>query len=200
MDIEGWLKIAALCASGAVTPGPSLAVVVRGTVRGGRSRGVATALGHGLGVGLYALGAVAGFSAVVVSVPGLSRGLAVAGAVFLAYLGVRSLQAAGQGGGHADPGGDGGGFGEGFLTAFLNPKIAVFFLALLGSFVPREAGLATRTGVAGVALVVDATWYVFAAVVLVSTGGDRWLSSRAVLVERVTGVVLLVAAALALRA
>ncbi|MDP6233261.1 MAG: LysE family transporter, partial [Candidatus Poseidoniaceae archaeon] len=43
---------------GAISPGPSLAVVLRNTLAGGRRRGVACALGHGLGFGAYAMIAV----------------------------------------------------------------------------------------------------------------------------------------------
>ena len=43
---------------GAISPGPSLAVVLRNTLMGGRRRGVACALGHGLGFGVYAMVAV----------------------------------------------------------------------------------------------------------------------------------------------
>ncbi|MCB9668327.1 MAG: LysE family translocator [Alphaproteobacteria bacterium] len=189
MEPARWLAIAALCASGAVTPGPSLAVVVRNTVAGGRSRGMATGLGHGIGVGLYAFGAVAGFSALVTTVPGLRRALALAGGLFLVYLGVRSLMASG-GGGEEEV--QGRGFREGFLTAFLNPKIAVFFLALLGSFVPDGSTLGTRAGIAALAMVIDASWYVFAAAALVGVGGDRWLAERGRVVEVLTGVLLVV--------
>ena len=35
---------------GAISPGPSLAVVIRNTISGGRTSGVMTGLGHGLGL------------------------------------------------------------------------------------------------------------------------------------------------------
>ena len=65
MDPGSWFAIAAVCATGAASPGPSLAVVVKNTVRGGRTQGVLTGIGHGIGVGIYSFGAVVGVSAIV---------------------------------------------------------------------------------------------------------------------------------------
>ena len=193
MDASAWLQIAAVCAAGAVSPGPSLAVVVRNTVSGGPSQGVATGVGHGIGVGIYAFGAVAGVSAVVAASPGLHRGIEVAGALYLAWLGVQALRFAGEG--HEDGGGGGRrGFGEGFTVAFLNPKIAVFFLALPGSFLPADATTLERAGVAAMAAGIDGAWYSFAAVALALTGAADALTKHAKGLDRGLGIVLILVA------
>lgn len=57
---------------GAISPGPSLALIMRNTVRGGRWHGMATGLGHGLGVGLYALIAAYGLALLLATTPGCS--------------------------------------------------------------------------------------------------------------------------------
>ncbi len=188
MELWAWLTIAGLCVSGAMSPGPSLAVVVKNTVDGGRGRGVVTGVGHGLGVGLYAFGAVAGVSALLQAWPRLEQGLGLAGGLYLLWLGVGALR--GGGGEHGEASAAGG-FGEGFLTAFLNPKIAVFFLALLGSFVPEASGMSTRAGVAALACAIDMGWYVLVALLLARSGGAGWLADRGRAVAVATGVLLL---------
>ncbi len=193
MDLTSWLSIAAVCATGAMSPGPSLAVVVKNTVAGGRMQGVLTGLGHGIGVGIYAFGAVAGVSAIVAGVPGLHRAIEVLGALYLLWMGIGALRAAGtDGGGHGVAGREG--FAEGFVVAFLSPKIAVFFIALLGSFLPPQAVLAERAGVAGLAMGIDAGWYMFAAMVLAGTGAAGWLAERGALVDRALGGLLIAVA------
>ena len=194
MDAASWISIAAVCATGAMSPGPSLAVVLKNTVGGGRSQGVAAGLGHGLGVGIYALGAVVGVSALVESVPGLHRGIEVLGALYLLWMGWGALRHAGEG---SDEHGVAGrsGFSEGFLVAFLNPKIAVFFLALLGPFLPPGATVGERVGVASLAMVIDGAWYVLAAAVLAGTGAAAWLKHKGAWVDRGLGVVLIAVAA-----
>ena len=42
MELGAWVALATVFALGAVSPGPSLAVVIRNTVTGGRSQGIAT--------------------------------------------------------------------------------------------------------------------------------------------------------------
>ena len=48
-----------VCAMGAISPGPSLVVVLRNTISGGRLQGVMTGIGHGIGLSIYAFIAVA---------------------------------------------------------------------------------------------------------------------------------------------
>ena len=83
------------------------------------------------------------------------------------------------------------GFIEGFLFAFLNPKIAVFFLALLTPFLPPSAPLSDRLGVATVALVIDAGWYVLVALVL--SAGDMLsrIQAHSQRIDRAMGAVLI---------
>lgn len=195
MDAAAWVAIAAVCATGAASPGPSLAVVIRNTARGGRLQGVLTGLGHGIGVGIYAFGAVVGISAVVARTEGLQRGIELAGAAFLIWMGVQALRHAGAPA-EAEVVGGRRGFVEGFLVAFLNPKIAVFFLALLGAFLPVDAGTGERAGVAALAMFIDAGWYMLAAAVLAGIGGADWLARNGTWMDRVLGVTLLGAAAL----
>ena len=177
--------------------------MVRNTIAGGRVEGTLTGLGHGLGVGIYALGAGLGVSALVAADPALERGIELAGALYLLWLGVQTLRHAGRGSASGPGPGRSGmrGFSEGFLTAFLNPKIAVFFLALLGSFLPAEAGTPERAGGAVLAMSIDAAWYVFAALMLAGTGAAAWLRRNGIWVDRIFAALLLaIAGSLLLRA
>jgi len=190
VNLAAWLSVAAICLTGAASPGPSLAVVVKNTIAGGPRQGALTGIGHGLGVGIYAFGAVAGIAAVVSATPGAARAVELAGGVVLLWMGLTVLRHAGQGGLTAPTSGRVG-FAEGFAVAFLNPKIAVFFLALLGSLLPPDATPLERAGVAGLAMCIDAGWYVFAAVVLATTGAAEWLADQGVWVDRLLGGLLL---------
>ena len=55
-----WFQFALVCLIGAMSPGPSLAVVIRNNVNYNRMAGILTSLGHGLGIGVYATAAVLG--------------------------------------------------------------------------------------------------------------------------------------------
>ena len=54
MTLTTWFSLVAICCLGAMSPGPSLAVVLRHTISNGRAHGIATAVSHAAGVALWA--------------------------------------------------------------------------------------------------------------------------------------------------
>jgi threonine/homoserine/homoserine lactone efflux protein len=193
MEIAEWFAIAGVCFAGAATPGASLAVVVKNTVQGGRGQGIRCALAHGVGVGVYALLAVLGFSAILETVPTLVSSIELAGALFLLWLGGSALWPSDKESVESNDNDSGRGAREGFLFAFMNPKIILFFVAILSTMLPPETTVAERFGVAGVALVIDAGWYTFAAIMLSRPGPARWLEAKRRGVECALGVILVAA-------
>lgn len=198
MDASTWLSLAGICLLGAASPGPSLGVVLASTVGGGRQAGVATGVGHGVGVGLYATLAAAGLAVVVTTVPALFLGLQAAGAAFLLWLGGQSLRPPRPGARAHDNGGaeptryGARAFRQGFLVSFLNPKIAVFFLALFSQFVDPQSTLAEKGAMGLLAGAIDTAWYVVVALVLSGTGLAGWLERRSRRFEVGMGLLLVV--------
>lgn len=198
MPFSLWLSLAAVCAMGAMSPGPSLALVLRHTLGGGRLPGVAAALAHALGVGFYALLTVWGLGALIVRFPMLFQTITWVGAAYLAWLGVKALRA---GRGSAL---DSAAMAtsrrqaarEGMLVALGNPKLILFFIALLSQFVTPGMSLAAKALVVLTAMVIDGGWYVLVAVGLSHSRVLPWLQARAHWLNRITGLLLL---ALALR-
>jgi threonine/homoserine/homoserine lactone efflux protein len=199
MSIHAWLSLALLCLLGAMTPGPSLAVVLGSTLRGGRAAGLAAALAHGFAVGLYAVLTVAGLAAVLTASPTLFALLQLVAAGYLLYLARGALR--GRAGRSAEDGGmpaDGGhrsAARDGFTIAFLNPKLAVFMLALFAPFITADQGLGAKAVLVLTIGGIDALWYSTVVLVVVRAGLVAVLERKAVYVERVYGV-LLVALAL----
>jgi len=193
MTFTTWLSVATICLMGAMSPGPSLAVVVRRTVRNSRTHGLATALAHAAGVGCYALLTTLGLAVVVADNEIVYRGLAFAGAAYLLLLGVRALRA--SGGVRLDAGDASAATlaraaRDGFLIAFLNPKIAVFFLALFSQFVRPGMPLGEHVLLSLTATVIDGGWYAFVALALSRSAILEWLRRRAHWIDRLTGVLL----------
>ena len=164
------LAIAAVCLLGAISPGPSLAVVIRNTMGGGTAHGLATAWSHAAGMGVYALGTVFGLAAVLERQPTLARALTLAGAGYLLWLGVQALRAGkapgAQGAGRVVATGFTRSVRDGLAMALLNPKIAVFFVALFSQFVQPGDAPFQRWVMAGIAVVVDGAWYSIVALAL----------------------------------
>ena len=142
MTASSWLSLLAICVLGVISPGPSLAAVMKSTVQGSRAHGLVTSISHALGIGIYAFLVAAGIGVVITETPWLYKFITYAGAAYLAWMGYKAItsssslvkeshqlqqqlslkQAA----------------IDGFLVSFLNPKIAVFLLALFSQFVTPE--------------------------------------------------------------
>ncbi|HET8791038.1 MAG TPA: LysE family translocator [Modicisalibacter sp.] len=193
MPLSLWLSLAAVCAMGAMSPGPSLAMVLRHTLGGGRTPGVIASVSHALGVGLYALLTVWGLGAVIVHQPLLFTIITWGGAAYLAWLGVKALLA-GRGGAlnaqavvtsHTQAARDG------VLVALANPKLILFFVALLSQFVSADMSWQAKALIVATATLIDGAWYVLVAVSLSHSSVLPWLQARAHWINRVTGVLLI---------
>ncbi len=196
MDIKSLIGMSFVCAMGAISPGPSLAVVLRNTISGGRTRGVMTGIGHGLGLGIYAFIAVMGLSSLLLANEQIFNLLQWAGALVLIWLAFNMIthnpsvaSKEHQGSGHR-------GFLEGFMIAFLNPKILVFLVAVFSQFINPDITNLGCLIMAMMAGVIDTTWYVLVAAVLAGTPIVDKLRVNAVMIDRSIGVVLLMLAIL----
>ena len=198
MPLTLWLSLAAICAMGAMSPGTSLALVLRHTLGGGRVPGMTAAIFHALGVGFYALLTVLGLGAVMVRFPELFQLITWFGAAYLAWLGIKALRA-GRGGA-LTPGAVATtprqAAKEAVLVALGNPKLIIFFVALLSQFVTPEMSLLAKAIIVATAIIIDGGWYVLVAVGLSHSRVLPWLQRHAHWINRITGVLLI---ALALR-
>ena len=134
--MDTFLPLIPVFVLGAMSPGPSLAVVVHNSIAGGRRQGVLTAIGHGIGFGIYAFVATFGLASIVTSSDAAAEFVKWAGVALLLYLAFMYFRAAtrdtGEKSGHPSPRTSGRtGFWQGFLIAFLNPNtVAQLFDAL----------------------------------------------------------------------
>ena len=83
------------------------------------------------------------------------------------------------------------GFGEGFLIAFLNPKIAIFMLAVLSQVIQANMGFPTEVAMAVLGMTIDATWYVIVALGLSNQRALDWMEKRGLSLVQITGALLL---------
>ena len=192
-----WLTIASICLLGAMSPGPSLAVVLQQTIRGGRKTGLVAAVTHGLGIGLYAMLCISGIAVMITTSPVLFTTLQWLGAGYLVWIGIKGLRAQAQSDETlVNPPTTGSAARDGFLVVFLNPKVAVFFIALFSQVIGSETSWLEKLVFAATAMFIDMGWYV---IVALSFSNPRWLGRlqrNVVWLERAFGVVLI---ALAIR-
>ena len=128
---------------------------------------------------MYAAATVAGLAVVLRGFPQLEVAIRLAGSLFLLWLALSSWRAAARPA--PQPSGEAGqsAVRDGFLIAFLNPKVALFFLALFSQFVSADT-----------AVVIDGGWYSLVAVLLARGPVLAALRRHHDKVERATAVVL----------
>ena len=178
---------------GAISPGPSVMVVIRNTIVGGRSQGVACAIGHGIGFGIYAGSAVFGLIVLLENAPDVFLILQLIGIGLLIWYGylmwnddvnlddkseIDDSKIRRQG------------FIEGFSIAFFNPKIALFLVAVLAQVLEPGMGMGTKLAIGLLGMSIDMGWYLIVALALTGTGAVDWLRAKGVLIYRITAVAL----------
>jgi len=130
-----------------LTPGQDTFFILGRSLAGGRTAGVAAALGVSAGTVVHTILAALGLSALLATSPYAFMAVKFAGAAYLLYIGIKALltRAAPMPG--AEQSRDGGrwpAFRQGIITNLLNPKVALFFLALMPQFI--EAASTTKVG------------------------------------------------------
>ena len=165
-----WVPVTLACALGAMSPGPSLAVVVNHTLAHGRVAGCYAAISHGLGVGVYALITVFGLAVVIQRNQEIFDITQLLGCLFLLLMAAKILFSTptviDTGLPVASRSSSIKAIGDGFLIALINPKILLFFTALFSQFVRLESDLWEKLILVLIASGVDAFWYLLVAVTL----------------------------------
>lgn len=181
----------------AITPGPDFALVTRNALAFGRRGALLTCAGLTAGVAVWVVASAVGIAVVLERSTALYTIVRVAGAAYLAYLGVRTLWASRRRPeplevdpqrmtSHARI------WSQGMLSASLNPKLGVFFVSVLPQFIDAHASpLAQSLLLGAIFLVIGIAWMLVYGLsvsrlrdALLSTRVRQWLS-------RITGVALL---------
>lgn len=127
-----------------LVPGPDFAVVTKNTLAAGRRRGAWSAGGVATSNAVQGAAAATGLGAVIAGVRPLFEAIRWAGVAYLAFLGAQAIGSALRGRYSSFDGDAGGGSGtamvalhgwrQGFLSNITNPKVLVFYVAVLPQF------------------------------------------------------------------
>ena len=199
MSLLVFLKIFAVCLLGAMSPGPSMVVVINNAIFKGRFHGILTSLGHGIGIGMYALFAVLGVALIIKTnlfVFNVIKSLSI---IFLIYLGIKSI--VGKDKLDFDEKDLSGGFAsflQGVSISLLNPKIFIWFVAIYSQFMSIENGKAFNLILILTAGIVDTVWYVVLTLLVTSNIALEFLKNKNVLLKKFVGSVFIIIGALLL--
>jgi threonine/homoserine/homoserine lactone efflux protein len=190
------LTFAVLAGALTVTPGLDSALVLRSALTRPRREAVATGAGIVAGLFVWGAAAAAGISALLAASDVAYTVLRVAGAAYLLVLGVRMLVSAARGSGVVEPGARPPASAwraarTGLATNLLNPKVGIFYVALLPQFLPAGSDpLAVGLLLAAVHALMTVAW--FAVLIGLAAVLSRWLRRPRTVraIDGVTGMAL----------
>jgi threonine/homoserine/homoserine lactone efflux protein len=180
IPLETWLLFCVACVALSATPGPNMLLLVSRTLAQGRAAGFVSLAGTSTGFALHAIAAALGLSALLAAVPLAFELVKWAGAVYLLWLAIVTWRASDvpEAAANAPRVERAAMYRQGLLTAVLNPKVAVFQLALFPQFVDPARG-----SVLAQSLVLALTQLIIVVAgdsvcVFAATGARRWFARR----------------------
>ncbi len=192
MSIIIFLKVFFVCLLGAMSPGPSMVVVINNAIFKNRYHGILTSLGHGIGIGVYAFFAVVGIALIIKTNLLVFNGIKIISIVFLIYLGIKSIIKKNEldfskkrlKGGIAS-------FFQGLSISLLNPKIFIWFLAIYSQFMSTDNNFIFNTVLILTAGIVDAIWYISLTFLVTSKVVFELIRNKSVLLQKIIGITFL---------
>jgi threonine/homoserine/homoserine lactone efflux protein len=170
MAVTQFVALGGVVLLAAMSPGPDFAIVTRNAMISGRRAGMACGVGIAVGVFAWAVVTALGIAGLLAASAVAFTAVKLVGAAYLVLLGIRALLAARRG--DYDSNDDGvphipgarttgtlAAFRQGLVTNLLNPKVAVFFVALLPQFLPTSATAVDHLWLGVVAAGVTLIWF-----------------------------------------
>ena len=187
-----FLKIFIVCLLGAISPGPSMVVVINNAIFKNRFHGILTSLGHGIGIGIYALFAVLGIALIIKTNIFIFNGLKLISIIFLIYLGYKSItNQSNLNFDELDLKSGIESFFQGLSISLLNPKIFIWFVAIYSQFMSIENDLIFNIYLILTAGIVDTTWYIVLTFLVTSNVALEFIKSKSKVLQKIVGLVFL---------
>ena len=192
MTLIFWLQFAAVCIAGAMSPGPSLALIIRNSTKYNRLGGIMSAVGHGLGMGIYAIFAVTGLSIIILTNIYIFKSIQITGIIFLFIFGILFIFQKNKELIIEDNQKKLNSFLQGFSISILNPKILIWFSAVFSQFVKSDSTFLTNSILVITASAIDCAWYILVALIVTSYGLKDFFQKRINAIQKISGAVLVI--------
>ena len=186
-------QVFTVCLLGAMSPGPSMAVVIHNAIFKGRFNGILTSIGHGIGIAIYATFAVLGLGLIIETNILIFNFFKILSIIFLFFIGVKSilnkeklnLEKKNLKENTVS-------FLQGFSISILNPKILVWFIAIYSQFMSINNELIFNIYLVSIAGIVDAFWYVFLTLIVTTKSTLNFFQTKILLIKKIQGFLFIV--------
>ena len=188
MTLITFAQVFVVCLLGAMSPGPSMAVVINNAIFKGRYNGILTSIGHGIGIAFYATFAVLGLGLIIKTNLFLFNGLKILSIIFLIFIGVKSiLNKEKLNLEKKDIKENTISFFQGFTISILNPKILVWFIAIYSQFMSTDNELLFNIYLVSIAGIIDACWYIILSLAVTTASALSFFQKKIIIMQKVQG-------------
>ena len=193
MTLITFVQVFTVCLLGAMSPGPSMAVVVNNAIFKGRYNGILTSLGHGIGIAIYASFAVFGLGLVIETNIFIFNGLKFLSIIFLIFIGMKSIltkekiifEKKNIKENTIS-------FLQGFSISILNPKILIWFIAIYSQFMSENNELIFNLYLISIAGIIDACWYIILSLAVTTASILSFFKKRLMIIQNIQGFFFIV--------
>ena len=186
-----WIQFATICIIGAMSPGPSMALIIRNSIKYGRLSGILSSVGHAIGIAIYAAVSVAGLQIILINNIFLFNAIQFCGSVFLLILGIIFLRDSGHKLSIEDEQKSVNSFMQGFAISILNPKILIWFAAIFSQFIDISSTYFIKLTMVFIASSIDGLWYIILTIIVTGFGLKQFLENNTKIIQNISGVVLI---------
>ena len=188
MTLITFAQVFVVCLLGAMSPGPSMALVINNAIFKGRYNGVLTAIGHGIGISVYATFAVLGLGLIIKTNVFIFNGLKILSIIFLIFIGLKSiLNKEKLNLEDKDLKENTVSFLEGFSISILNPKIFVWFIAVYSQFMSAKNQLIFDIYLISIAGIIDACWYIILTLTVTTASALSFFQTKLNILQKIQG-------------
>ena len=186
-----WVQFALICIVGAMSPGPSMALIIRNSIKYGRVSGLLSSIGHAIGIGIYASISVVGLQLILINNIFVFNTIQFCGSIFLLILGILFLKNSGEKLSLEDDQKNLNSFIQGFAISILNPKILIWFTAIFSQFIEASSTSITKLTMVFMASSIDGIWYIIVTIVVTGFGLKQFLENNTKTIQNISGIVLI---------
>ena len=188
MTLVTFVQVFVVCLLGAMSPGPSMAVVIHNAIFKGRYNGILTAIGHGIGIAVYATFAVLGIGLVIKTNLFIFNSLKILSIIFLLFIGVKLILSKNKLNLEAKDSKEKAlSFFQGFSISILNPKILVWFIAIYSQFMSINNELIFNIYLVSIAGIIDSCWYIALTLIITTASSLSFFQTKINLIQKIQG-------------
>ena len=189
-----WSQFAIVCLLGAMSPGPSLALIIRNSINFNRTSGILASIAHGLGICVYATVTIIVLEFILRNSETIFFVIQICGSLFLIILGLIFIFKKNNENKNDTYQIHSSSFAQGFIIAIINPKILIWFTAIYSQFIDINSTFLNKTILVLTPSIIDAIWYSLVAILVTGYGLKEMLNNKKFMIQKIIGILLILIA------